>query len=243
MATILVVEDDHKLRPFMLETLDEAGHNAVPAGTVSEAMMLVSQYRFDLAIVDLKLPNGDGMEIISEIHEDIQTVILTGYPSHEARSEASCYGVYAFIEKPFNESLLIAAVEGALNGDIEPPPYRIQQSHSREIGDPVDEQLIYTRLTAIGEQVKRLAKGHNRIKDHVDKQNGTLHKLTLSVETVMERTRNCAERGKAIAILEERARVQGINWNRVISLVLALVQAGAAIFIVRLANEILSQIP
>lgn len=247
MCKILLVEDNHKLRPLIVSLLDESGYSVVPAGTIMEAMTLLREYQFDLAIIDLKLPNGTGMDIIRHIRTDIPSIILTGHATHEARNEASTLGVLAFLEKPFNEDELVGAVMQAVDTGRVETDYRPPESRTREIGDEVDLQRLYSKMTVLGARVNRLMvledqyseleEGQSLLAEQTSGCRDCLSKLQPMIDAVMERTAKCSERGEAIAVLQERARVTGINWDRVFNVVMIVVNFIIALQLSRLFEQ------
>jgi len=255
MCRILLVEDDHRLRPKIVTVLDEAGYSVVPSGTVAEALALVSEHELDLAIIDLKLPNGDGMEIVREIHERTSIIILTGYPSHEARNEASLYGVAAFLEKPYNEEDLVTVVDETLlrEGHRMSTHTRARSDLTRKMGDGINLETIYARLAALSSRQRTLAREVSETNKHIREQNGTVSEIKSGMKVMMDRTAQCDERGRVIAVLQDRAdklsaediavlkekaRVSGLNWERVIQIVLTLITGAAAVFVTRAANQL-----
>lgn len=120
MSKILVVEDDKLLLEFLRHCLETEGYLAVLADTGEKAMNWVKETRFDLAILDLTLPDMNGMQICAAIKEDprtsaTQVIILTGNSSNEARIKSSL-GVNAdlFLTKPIAPADLRKAVKKTL---------------------------------------------------------------------------------------------------------------------------------
>lgn len=78
----------------------------VPAMTGLQAMELMEQYRFDLIITDIRMPEMDGLEFISQmrkVYPDIPTVVLSGYDSFAYAKEAIHYGVSDYLLKPISQ--------------------------------------------------------------------------------------------------------------------------------------------
>jgi len=117
-ARILVIDDDHIVRSLFEATLEEQGHIVVAVGTGAEGMQHVKQRDFDLVFLDLKLPDIDGAEVFREIKSirpNLLVTIITGYPSSEMMERAMKEGPLGVMNKPFNDSDIIAAVGSFLH--------------------------------------------------------------------------------------------------------------------------------
>ena len=78
----------------------------VPAMTGLQALELMEQSRFDLIITDIRMPEMDGLEFISQmrkVYPDIPTVVLSGYDSFAYAKEAIHYGVVDYLLKPISQ--------------------------------------------------------------------------------------------------------------------------------------------
>lgn len=115
---ILVVDDDSIVRKSLAKVLQRYDHMVITAQTKSEAESIVaSQLKLNLAIVDLRLPDGSGLDLLSEIKDqqpDCEVIILTGYGNIELALTAARRGVFQFLTKPFELSEMMALVERAL---------------------------------------------------------------------------------------------------------------------------------
>ena len=90
-ADILVVEDDLLIQQTVVKVLQEAGHQCVGAGTTARALSLLTEIAFDLVFIDMLLPDGTGLDIISAVMstpKPPQMVIVTAHPRHELVDEA-----------------------------------------------------------------------------------------------------------------------------------------------------------
>jgi DNA-binding NtrC family response regulator len=115
---ILIVDDEASLRTTLFRALDRKGYQVITSANVKEAETISqSDKPVDLAIVDLKLPDGDGIELMSrlrQIHPNIQVIILTGHASIESAVEATRSGAFHFVTKPCNLDEILSLVERAL---------------------------------------------------------------------------------------------------------------------------------
>lgn len=117
-ARILVVEDE----PGVLRAVQRvlaAQHEIVPAQRVSEALDCLHRQDFDIAIVDLQLPDGSGYEVNREIQRlrpDTDVILMTGSTTHQDQKlfQALEQDAFYFLFKPFDRRVLIALVERCL---------------------------------------------------------------------------------------------------------------------------------
>lgn len=115
----LVVDDESSLRTALFRILDRQGFQAVTANSKREAESLMSsETAFDLAMIDLRLPDGDGLELMTKLksqHPQCQVIILTGHGSIELAVKATQMGAFHFVTKPFNMEELVSIIEKAIS--------------------------------------------------------------------------------------------------------------------------------
>jgi len=116
---ILVVDDESTLRTALLRILDRKGYQVITASTKAEALKLAAMdSSLDLALIDLKLPDGDGLELMSELKQhnpQLVAVILTGFGTIDSAVRATQMGAFHFMTKPFNMDELMSLVERAIS--------------------------------------------------------------------------------------------------------------------------------
>ncbi|HWR82568.1 MAG TPA: sigma-54 dependent transcriptional regulator [Candidatus Deferrimicrobium sp.] len=117
MPNILVVEDKDSMRNMLTETLTEEGFgvDCVPNGR--RALELIRNKAYDLVLTDLKMPEVDGLQVLSgvkEIDSDISVVVMTAYGTIQDAVEAMKQGAYDFITKPFDTEHLCVLINRAL---------------------------------------------------------------------------------------------------------------------------------
>lgn len=114
---ILVAEDEAIIRLDLVETLEEAGYEVVgETGRGDDALRLVEELRPDIAILDVRMPGLDGIEVAREIVADrsAAVLILTAFGQRELVERAAAAGALAYLVKPWQRSDLIPAIEMAL---------------------------------------------------------------------------------------------------------------------------------
>jgi DNA-binding NtrC family response regulator len=100
---MLVVEDDKALSEIVCEELRARGHMAVAAETVAEGLEQLKQSEFEVALVDLMLPDGSGIDILKRIAEEglaTEAIVLTGYATVDTAIQAMKLGAYDYVTKP-----------------------------------------------------------------------------------------------------------------------------------------------
>ncbi len=114
---VLVVDDDPDIRVLCEQILQRRGYLAITAATPTEALGLARASHLDLLLIDICMPEINGLELIQsirEIHGEIAAVVMTGYGTMENAIRSFKLGAQGFLVKPFSSDDLIAAVEEAL---------------------------------------------------------------------------------------------------------------------------------
>jgi len=116
---ILIVDDEASLRTALFRALDRKGYQVITSATAKEAETVSQMDKaLDLAIVDLRLPDGDGIELMSKLralHPNIQVIILTGFATIETAVDATRNGAFHFVTKPCNLDEIMTLVDRALS--------------------------------------------------------------------------------------------------------------------------------
>lgn len=114
---IVIADDESIIRLDLKETLQRMGHQVVAeAGDGRTAVELVRQHRPDLVILDVKMPEQDGVDAAKEIANDrlAPVLLLTAYSQQDLVRRAMDAGVFAYVVKPFTESDLLPAIGVAI---------------------------------------------------------------------------------------------------------------------------------
>lgn len=104
MLDVLIVDDEKKLCHFLQEALDLMGHKAEIAGSFAEALQKLHGNSFDLAFIDINLPDGCGADLIPKIreyHDEVNIVAITADSSFEMESRVREQRVMCYLIKPF----------------------------------------------------------------------------------------------------------------------------------------------
>jgi len=119
-ARILVAEDEALIRLDLVEMLTDAGYEVVGQATNGvEAVTLAKELKPDLAILDVKMPELDGISAAQEIIEISPVLMLTAFSQKELVERARDAGVMAYVVKPFSISDLTPAIEIAMSRHLQ----------------------------------------------------------------------------------------------------------------------------
>lgn len=117
-AQVLVVDDEADIRELLELTLMRMGLVADCAGTLADAHRLLERGQYQLCLTDMRLPDGDGLELVRHIGEhcrDLPVAVITAYGSMENAVAALKAGAFDYLAKPVSLDNLRALVKSALN--------------------------------------------------------------------------------------------------------------------------------
>ena len=114
--TVMIIDDAVSTRGLLNMTLSNAGYDVIEAGDGKEAMQKLSGKEVHLCIVDLYMPNMDGMELIKTLkanpkHKFIPIVVLTKEDAAEMKRQGQAAGAKAWIVKPFKPKTILDVVK------------------------------------------------------------------------------------------------------------------------------------
>jgi DNA-binding response OmpR family regulator len=115
--TILVVDDDKSILRTFSRILQKSGYEIDTAETGKEAMEKTEKRHYDLALVDIRLPDIDGTELLAKLKKPLQQtvkIMITGFPSLETGVKALDEGADAYLVKPVKPQELLALLEEKL---------------------------------------------------------------------------------------------------------------------------------
>lgn len=116
----MVAEDEALIRLDLVEMLTEAGYEVVAQATNGlEAIALAKEFKPDLAILDVKMPELDGISAAQEIIEISPVLMLTAFSQKELVERARDAGVMAYVVKPFSINDLTPAIEIAMSRHLQ----------------------------------------------------------------------------------------------------------------------------
>ncbi|OGW03137.1 MAG: hypothetical protein A3I04_04885 [Nitrospinae bacterium RIFCSPLOWO2_02_FULL_39_110] len=113
IKNILIIDNEKDLCKLLSDTLILRRYNAASVTTRKEALRSIKRSLPDLVFLDLKLPDGDGMKLISKIKKlnpDTVVNIISAYGSEDTKEKAMKLGVNRFIDKPFSEQDILRSI-------------------------------------------------------------------------------------------------------------------------------------
>jgi two-component system KDP operon response regulator KdpE len=122
-ATILVIEDEPEIRRFLRATLEAEGYRVAESGSGRRGSIDAATHKPDMAIVDLGLPDFDGVEVIRRIREwsAMPIVVLSARTHERSKIEALDAGADDYVTKPFAIGELLARIRAGLRHAVRPP--------------------------------------------------------------------------------------------------------------------------
>src|SRR5208337_3677052 len=114
---VMVVDDTEGIRDLLSAILEREGYAVILKANAAELTAAFSQTQPDIILLDLVLPDGDGLELLPQIKKqwpDTEVIVLTGHATFDAAVEATKRGAYHFQNKPFDQKILLLSVERAL---------------------------------------------------------------------------------------------------------------------------------
>ena len=119
MANILVAEDDVSIAAGLRYALEKEGYRITHCRTVSDAIQKISGHHFDLALLDMQLPDGLGKEIASKLKSHTAIIYLTVVDNEDEIVESLDGGAADYITKPLRMRELLVRIKKALHGEKE----------------------------------------------------------------------------------------------------------------------------
>jgi DNA-binding NtrC family response regulator len=115
--SVLVVDDEVSIRKALSKALERDGYQVTAVKSVMEASALAKDNQYQLAICDLQLPDGNGLDLIKELkakNPEFASIVITGHASVESAIQATKEGVFHYVTKPFNLDEVLILVGKAL---------------------------------------------------------------------------------------------------------------------------------
>jgi len=157
--TILLVDDDIKMKNIVAEVLQHEGYSIITAANGADAMHALAENSTDLILCDIKLPDTDGVELLKKfivMKPDIPVVMISGFATVDLAVSATKLGAYDFLEKPLEPRRVLVTIKNAL-----------EQSRARESERALVEDMM-NRYGVVGasESLKKLCATAVRIARH-----------------------------------------------------------------------------
>jgi len=194
MANILVVDDELGIRDLLSEILFDEGHHVELAENAAQARQLRLQTRPDLVLLDIWMPDTDGVSLLKEWaatgHLDMPVIMMSGHATIDTAVDAVRIGAQAFLEKPITLQKLLKAVEQGLQQTLGNKPSSVNRPGSSPIGTPTESVLEMPAPEALVQQQFDLDRPLREARDAFEKAyfEFHLHQEGGSMTRVAEKT-------------------------------------------------------
>ncbi|GFO71651.1 two-component system, NtrC family, nitrogen regulation response regulator NtrX [Bathymodiolus japonicus methanotrophic gill symbiont] len=163
-ANILVVDDEPEIRQLVQEILQDEGYVVYMAGNAEEAREMKQRHQPDLILLDIWMPDTDGITLLKEWGEDEMfvspVIMMSGHGTIETAVEATKLGAYEFLEKPLSLARLLLVVERAVDAHMLQRENAGLKQQLAVVSDPVGRSAFAERIK---EQLKRLAQHETKV--------------------------------------------------------------------------------
>ncbi len=179
---ILFVDDDRAILNMVDKYLTGEGYNVRLANSAMKALDLLKRRNFDIVFTDFKMPEMDGLELLSAIKEyrpDTEVIIITGHGTMETAIQAMKIGSYDYLQKPFKLDILKLIIDRILEEK------RLQQERVL-LKTRVKERHRYDKLVGISLEMQEIYEIIDRMKDSapnvlIEGESGTGKELTAKI--------------------------------------------------------------
>jgi len=117
----LIIDDEADIRELLEITLDRLGIKSVLAENLTSAQALLKKHSFNLCLTDMRLPDGDGLDLLSTIQQaypNLPVIVITAHGSAEAAVKAMKLGAFDFLSKPVDLNVLRKLINNALKANF-----------------------------------------------------------------------------------------------------------------------------
>jgi len=143
-ARILIVDDDADVRESLKAILSDEGYLVDAAANGAEAISKTESAVYNVALIDIRLPDMEGTELLTKIRETVpktRKIIVTGYPTMENAIKALNRGADAYVLKPFDAKAVLKTIEKQLH----------KQREEEKFSEEKVAEFIETRVKEISE--------------------------------------------------------------------------------------------
>ena len=135
-CSILVIDDEENLRRTLALILKREGYSVTTAASVQEARQCLRLKSYDLAFLDMKLPDASGLTFLPELRSEypaMPVLILTAHDKLESATDAVRKGAHDYLLKPVDPQLIIERVKEILSENDETNPGRKRYTHLHQL--------------------------------------------------------------------------------------------------------------
>lgn len=202
MSDILIVDDELGVRELLLEVLEDEGHSVALATNAAQARQSCQAKRFDLVLLDIWMPDTDGVTLLKEWSGQglltMPVVMMSGHATIETAIEATRIGAFDFLEKPIALARLLKTVQAALaraqaqkawqQALANAQPFAAANSEEDDLPDPKERAQEALLAISLEQPLRDARDAFERIylEYQLAKQNGSMTRL--AEQSGLERT-------------------------------------------------------
>lgn len=202
MSDILIVDDELGVRELLLEVLEDEGHTVTLAANAAQARQSCQAKRFDLVLLDIWMPDTDGVTLLKEWSGQglltMPVVMMSGHATIETAIEATRIGAFDFLEKPIALARLLKTVQAALaraqaqkawqQALANAQPFAAANSEEDDLPDPKERAQEALLAISLEQPLRDARDAFERIylEYQLAKQNGSMTRL--AEQSGLERT-------------------------------------------------------
>lgn len=163
-ANILVIDDERDIRQLVQEILQDEGYVVYVAGNAEEARKMQCRHQLDLILLDIWMPDTDGITLLKEWTENAEfvtpVIMMSGHGTIETAVEATKLGAYEFLEKPLSLARLLLVVDRAIDAHMLERENAGLKQQLFAVHEPIGRSAFAERIK---EQLKRLAQHDTKV--------------------------------------------------------------------------------
>ncbi len=205
MASILVVDDEIGIRDLLSEILNDEGHTVEAAENAQQAREMRARFRPDLVLLDIWMPDTDGVTLLKEWagagQLTMPVIMMSGHGTIDNAVEATRIGAMAFLEKPIALQKLLRAVEQGLSKPVPRPRLEPSMSTAMPSADP--PPLLAEQSFPLDRPLREARDDFERayFEFHLAREGGSMTRV--ADKTGLERTH-----------LYRKLKQLGVDWGR-----------------------------
>jgi DNA-binding NtrC family response regulator len=150
-ARILIIDDDENIRKVLQTILQDEGYFVDAADTASGGILKSEENFFNVALIDMRLPDMDGVEVLGKLRETqprIRKIIITGYPTMQNAVGAVNKGADGYVMKPFDVEKILFAIKEQLQ----------KQAEEKKFSESKIAEFIETRVRELDAEAEVISR-------------------------------------------------------------------------------------
>ncbi|MEX2444244.1 MAG: sigma-54 dependent transcriptional regulator [Alkalispirochaeta sp.] len=156
--SILILDDEESLAEELKEYLTNLGHSCVARFHPEDALALIESEHFDILLLDLKLPEMDGLEVlrrVKRVQSDMEVIVMSGHGDIESVTHAFRLGAFDFLQKSFRPADIRIAIERTSTYQVLQRKYRELEARHQRMSKELEEQ-VGSAFIGEGEATRRV---------------------------------------------------------------------------------------